>query len=170
MPRMQVEGERKGKGASPCIVSVVIPLVVGGVSALLTIGAMRQFAAFRQPPLSPPAWLFPVVWTGLYVLMGLSSYRVWRVQGGTAETRRNRRLALTVYGIQLFFNFCWPLLFFRLGMYWLAFAWLLGMWALVMVLLLLTRKLDIVATALLIPYLVWVSFAAYLNVAIAILN
>ena len=87
---------------------LAIPLGVGVVSALLTRNSMEQFSSLRQPPLSPPGWLFPVVWTVLFILMGIASYLVI-VSGHPARSKT----ALTVYGVQLAFNFLWSILFFN---------------------------------------------------------
>ena len=109
------------------IFSIALPLAVGGLAAWLTMGNMSQYAALVQPPLAPPAWIFPVAWTILYVLMGWASLRVW--QSG-APKRSN---ALALYYTQLAVNFVWPLLFFRAGLYGTAFWWLLLLLALVLV-------------------------------------
>ena len=85
------------------IVCLLIPLAVGGLAAALTMGSMSQYAALIQPPLSPPAWVFPVAWTILYLLMGLASWLVWRSGVPRAEKKR----ALTLYGVQLAVNFIW---------------------------------------------------------------
>ena len=90
---------------------LAIPLAVGGLAALLTGGGMGEYAVMNQPPLSPPGWLFPVVWTILYLLMGYASYRVLT----TDTVPRLVDRALTLYGAQLAFNFLWPLVFFGLG-------------------------------------------------------
>ena len=147
-----------------------LPLAVGGLASLLTSTAMVQFKAFAQPPLSPPAWLFPVAWTGLYLLMGLGSYRLYRhAPANTTETKA-RRMALAIYGIQLAINFSWSLVFFGVGAHWMAFGLLMTMWAMIIALVVLSSKLDRIAAWLFVPYLVWTTFAAYLNVMIAILN
>ena len=120
-------------------IALAIPLAVGGVSALVTRGAMADFSRLNQPPLSPPGWLFPVVWTILFLLMGLASYLVVTGNAPDGVTRR----ALTVYGIQLGVNFLWSILFFPIQK---SAGWLL------------------------IPYLLWVTFAGYLNFGIFFLN
>ena len=90
------------------IICVAIPLLVGAVSGFMTSGGMRNFAALNQPALSPPAWLFPVVWTVLYVLMGIASYLVLT----SDKSQENIWTALTIYGYQLTANFLWPVFFF----------------------------------------------------------
>lgn len=145
---------------------ILIPLLTGGVSALLTVGAMRDFAALRQPPLSPPGWLFPAVWTVLYVMMGIASYYA----GQAIAPAEARRTALTLYGVQLFFNFLWSVIFFSLKQYLLAFFWLLALWLLIYLTLHQFIKLHKKAGALLLPYLAWVTFAGYLNFGVFVLN
>ena len=147
------------------LICLAIPLVVGGLSALVTNSAMQAFGTLNQPPLSPPPWLFPVVWTTLFILMGIASYLVL-----TAGQPYRARTALTVYGIQLVFNFFWSILFFNLQAYWVAFVWLILLWLLILLNMVLFYRLDKRAGYLLIPYLVWVTFAGYLNAAIALLN
>ena len=101
------------------IFSFALPLAVGGLAAWLTMGSMSQYAALVQPPLAPPAWIFPIAWTILYVLMGWASLRVR--QSGSPEHKN----ALALYYTQLAVNFVWPLLFFRVGLYGTAFWWLI---------------------------------------------
>lgn len=147
------------------IICILIPLAVGALSAFLTQGSMEAFDVLEKPPLSPPGWLFPVVWTVLYILMGIASYLVL-----TSGFPFRARTALTVYGIQLFFNFFWSVIFFNFEQYLLAFIWLIVLWLLIIATLLLFFRLSKPAGYLIIPYLVWVTFAAYLNLAIYILN
>jgi len=145
---------------------IAIPLVVGGVSALITRNAMGQFASMNQPPLSPPAWLFPIVWTTLYTLMGISLYLV--LQSGGEEVWINRGTSLYVY--QLIVNFLWPTFFFNLQWYLFSFFWLLFLWGLVLVMILVFSKTSKLAAYLQIPYFIWLTFAAYLNLGIWWLN
>ena len=147
----------------PCI---AISLAVGGLSAYLTMGAMETFEALKQPPLSPPGWLFPVVWTVLFALMGFSSYLVLRAQAPQAVTKK----ALIFYSIQLALNFFWTLLFFNLGMYLVAFFWLVLLWCFILLTTLQFTAIRRLAGYLMIPYLAWVAFAGYLNFGIFLLN
>lgn len=132
---------------------------VGGLAALLTRGAAEAYAAMPvKPPLSPPAWLFPVVWTLLYALMGFSAARVF-LSPPSAE----RRTGLRLYLAQLAVNFFWSILFFSFEAYGLAFFWLVLLWALIVRMILSFRDLDPPAAWLQLPYLLWVLFAGYLN-------
>ena len=142
---------------------LAIPLAAGGLSALLTRGSMESFEALNKPTLSPPGWLFPVVWTVLLVLMGIASYLA-------AVSGAPNRTALAVYGVQLLFNFVWPLLFFRLAQYLPAFIWLVILWVLILVTAVLFYRISKPAGDLMLPYLAWVAFAGYLNLAIFLLN
>ena len=148
------------------LLCLAVPLAVGGASALLTRDEMQHFASLRQPPLSPPGWLFPVVWTLLFLMMGLASWLMQNSGAGRGEIRRAR----TVYAVQLVFNFFWTILFFNLGRYLFAFVWLLVLWCLILLTFILFSRLDKRAGYLLIPYLLWVTFAGYLNFGIWMLN
>lgn len=140
-------------------------LAVGGLSALLTGSGMKDFAALNQPPLSPPGWLFPVVWTLLYVLMGVSMAIVWRETSG-----RERRRAVEAWALQLAVNFFWTILFFRLEARLLAFFWLVGLLVLAARMTRIFSEHSDLAAKLQIPYLVWLAFAGYLNLAVWFLN
>lgn len=150
----------------PLLINLFIPLAVGGLSALLTMNSMESFEKINQPPLSPPGWLFPVVWTILYILMGISAYLVTT---GSA-TDKQKRNAFIVYGIQLFFNFLWSIIFFNREDYLFAFVWLVILWVLIIANIVLFYRISKPAGLLLIPYLLWVTFAGYLNFAIYLLN
>lgn len=150
----------------PLIAALALPLAVGGLSALFTSEKMKSFGMLEQPPLSPPAWLFPVAWTILYLLMGWASYLVYTSGKDPARVFG----ALTVYGIQLFFNFFWSIFFFNLEWYLVALIWLIALWLLILYTAILFYRINRMAGYLMIPYLIWVTFAAYLNAGIYILN
>ena len=147
-------------------IAVLLPVAVGTVAAYLTRGAQAVFGMMNKPPLSPPAWLFPVVWTILYVLMGIASYLVYQ-QG---SERKDVKEALKIYLIQLAFNFFWSIFFFNLEWYLFSFIWLVALWGLILVTILKFNKISKPAAYLMIPYLIWVTFAGYLNLAIYMLN
>ena len=148
------------------VISIAIPLFVGGIAGFITKDSMMQFETMAKPPLSPPGWLFPIVWTILYTLMGISSYLI--ATSGAEEEKIAE--AQAVYYFQLALNFLWPLLFFGLNWYLFAFLELLALW--VMVIVMIRRFADISRTAayLNVPYLIWLTFAAYLNFGVWWLN
>ena len=106
--------------AKPYVLSILLALGVGSLSALLTAQNQDLYSEIVMPPLAPPGWLFPVVWTILYILMGIASYLV--LTSGKSE--ENIRRTLILYGIQLAFNFLWPIFFFNFGWYLFSFFWL----------------------------------------------
>ena len=146
------------------IICWAIPLAVGGLAALLS-GGMDDYGMLRQPPLSPPGWVFPLVWTVLYVLMGEASYRILML-----EDSPKKRRALIAYGAQLALNFIWPLLFFGGEMYLTAFVVLILLWIAIFITMRWFSMLDERAGDLLIPYILWVTFAGYLNLGVFLLN
>lgn len=147
-------------------ICIAIPLSVGGLSALITRTGMETFGALNQPPLSPPGWIFPVVWTVLFTLMGIASYLYLAAMPPMDKAPKG----LLLYGLQLLFNFFWSVWFFNLQAFGFAFAWLLVLWALILATILQFAKVSKPAAYLLVPYFIWVTFAGYLNLAIAILN
>lgn len=155
--------KRNCKVLAACI---ALPLAAGGLAALFSGGGMGEYAMLEQPPLSPPGWLFPVAWSLLYVLMGIASYLVLRSGAQRGEVRR----ALRLYGIQLAVNFFWPILFFGLGLLLISFLWLVLLWILVLSTFLSFRRISPVAGWLLAPYLLWTTFAGYLNFGVYLLN
>ena len=148
------------------LICLAIPLIVGATAGLITRGSMETFGMLEQPPLSPPGWLFPIVWTVLYAMMGIASYFVLMSNADQKQVRS----ALGVYALQLAFNFFWSILFFNAELYFFSFAWLLVLWGLIIVTTVLFYRISKPAGYLMIPYLLWVTFAAYLNLGVAILN
>lgn len=148
------------------IICIAIPLLVGGASALLTSGSMETFGQMNKPPLSPPGFLFPIVWTILYTLMGIASYLIL----SSGKSQDDIQNALFVYAIQLGINFFWSIFFFNMEWYLIAFFWLLLLWALILRTIMLFLPISKTAAYLMIPYLIWVTFAGYLNLGIYFLN
>jgi len=148
------------------IISVFIPLLVGGLAALITKDSFSSFESAQKPPLTPPAWLFPVVWSILYVLMGIASYLILQIKNSGDEKIN----AFIFYALQLMFNFFWPILFFGFQAYFIAFVWLILLWGLILITSVKFYKLSKPAGYLMIPYFLWVTFAGYLNFAVFLLN
>ena len=147
------------------LISWVIPLAVGGLATLLS-GGTDLYRTINQPPLSPPAWVFPLVWTALYIAMGEAAYRVLTSGADKGQIKN----ALIAYGVQLFLNFLWPLFFFGGQMYLTAFIILILLWVAIFITTRRFSRIDENAGDLLLPYLLWVTFAGYLNLGVFLLN
>ncbi len=149
------------------VISVLIALAVGGLAALLTGDNMMLYAEIITPPLAPPAVLFPIVWTILYVLMGIGAARVY-----LNRDKHGKKVAdaLSVYVVQLVVNFFWSIIFFNMRAFLSAFLWLVLLWIAVLSMIVKFKKVDKIAAVINIPYLVWVTFAGYLNYMIFVLN
>ena len=148
-------------------VAIAVPLVVGGFSALLEMKNMQIYEQVKTPPLSPPSILFPIVWTLLYVLMGVSSAIIW-INRQTDE--RAAEKGLLIYAVSLFFNFVWSILFFNFRLFFIAFIWLIVLLGQIIGTIVSYKKVSPAAAYLQIPYAVWVTLAGYLNFGIWILN
>ncbi len=147
------------------IKNLAIPLLVGALAGFLTNSDVKEFmATAKQPFFTPPGWVFPVAWTILYALMGFAAYII----DNTSTPRKSR--ALTVYYIQLFFNFVWSFIFFSSGNYLFAFVWIIALWLLIIATILEFKIIKARAAYFLIPYLIWVTFAAVLNFSVYLLN
>ena len=145
---------------------VLITEAVGGLSAWLTREGTKVFSeTVAQPPLSPPMLLFPIVWGILYLLMGIGAARICLEPPSTHRSR-----GLNLYIAQLIVNFFWSLIFFNAQAFGFAFFWLLLLWVLVLLMILIFRKVDPLAGWLQVPYLLWLTFAAYLNLGVWYLN
>jgi tryptophan-rich sensory protein len=153
----------KPQNRSALIISILIPLAIGSFSALIS-GNMSMYSSLNKPELSPPAFIFPIVWTILYILMGVSSYIVY------SSNNPNTRNALKIYVLQLFFNFCWSIFFFGFSQYLFAFLWLIVLIILIIIMIKQFYKISPIAAYLQIPYLLWCMFAAYLNFIIYLRN
>ena len=148
----------------PYILSVGLALGIGGLSAFLTKDSIPIYSAINRPKLSPPPELFPIVWTALFVLMGIAAAIIWCSNGREIDS------ALLFYGAQLVFNFCWTLIFFNFRAYLAAFIWLLILLVLIGITSVKFYRIKKLAGLLLLPYFAWVSFAGYLNFMVWLLN
>lgn len=148
------------------LICIAIPLLAGGLSAALTANTMETFQQLNKPPLTPPGFLFPIVWTILYTLMGIASYLI--VTSG--KNQEDIQTALMAYGLQLFVNISWPIFFFRFDWYLFAFFVILLLWLFIVRTIRLFYDISKPAAYLMIPYLIWVTFATYLNAGFVALN
>lgn len=150
-----------------CLVAIAIPLLTGSLAAFLTQSEMAIYNEVVTPKLSPPSILFPIVWTILYIMMGISSWIIWRKRH---QALRVATMGLWCYGISLILNFAWCLIFFNARQFGVAFIELLVLWGTIALTIKTYFKLSPQAAWLQFPYLAWVSFAGYLNLAIWWLN
>lgn len=145
-------------------ISILISLSVGGLSALITSGSIDVYKTLIKPPLAPPSILFPIVWTILYILMGISSYLVYKSNDLNSDD------SLKIYALQLLINFIWPILFFVLKLRLLSFIWIILLLIIVLIMIIKFYRVNKISAYLQIPYLIWVLFASYLNLGFYILN
>jgi len=139
---------------------------VGSLSGWLTrTGTQIYNETIIQPPLSPPAIVFPIVWGILFALMGIGAARIYLAPASGARFR-----SLLLFLIQLIFNFFWSIIFFNFQAFGFAFIWLIILWILILLMILSFHQVDKLAAWLQIPYLLWVTFAAYLNLGVWLLN
>lgn len=147
-------------------VCIAIPVMVGLGSGYITKDNMVVFDAIRKPLLTPPAFVFPIAWSILYVLMGIASFvAIINCWDGS------QRVAVMIpYVIQLILNFAWSLIFFNMQNYGLALVCLALMWIMIVRTMMSFSTVSILSTWFLFPYILWVSFALYLNLMIVIMN
>lgn len=138
---------------------------VGALAGWLTREGIETFKTIKKSSLTPPNAVFPFVWSILYALMGIGAARVWNAPESPERSR-----GLKLFTLQLIVNFFWSLLFFNLQAYGLSFLWLVLLWILILIMIMSFKKVDKVAAALQIPYLIWTTFAGYLNFAVWLLN
>lgn len=143
---------------------IAIPLLIGILASVICKNDFKLFQSINKPPLSPPAWLFPLIWSILYILMGISSYSVYLTQHSVATT------CMIIYFIQLFANFIWTILFFKFKQYLFSFLWIILLLFTITKMTICFYSVDKKSGILQIPYIAWVCFASYLNIAIYYLN
>ena len=149
------------------LISIVIPLVIGGISGGFTVSAINGwYTTINKPWFNPPNWIFGPVWTSLYVMMGIAFYLVWKSDATTAFKNQ----AITLFFIQLSVNFLWSIIFFYLQQPGWAFLDIIIMWIMILLTIFSFVKISSTASWLMVPYICWVSFASVLNFAIWKLN
>ena len=147
------------------IIAILIPEIIGFSSSLLVGDIGEIYGNYTKPPLSPPGIVFPIVWVILYALMGIASYIIYEEKRGSKGSE-----ALVFYALQLAVNFVWPIIFFKFEAYYVAFVVIVVLLALVIITAIKFWGINNVAFWLLVPYIIWLIFATYLNLGVAILN
>lgn len=148
----------------PLLISLLISVGTGALAGILTMGTSKIYGSLTKPSFAPPSYLFPIVWTILFILMGISAYLVYMTDSPAKST------ALKIYLAQLAVNFLWSIIFFSLNAYFFAFIWLVLLWVLIIFMLYYFYTVNPVAAYLQIPYFLWVAFAGVLNFSVAMLN
>lgn len=146
------------------IIALEITLGAGIFAGLLSMDSVPTYQLINKPSFSPPPWVFMVVWPILYILLGISLYLIF-----ISESEYKKK-ALRAFTVQLALNFVWPLIFFNLMSFWLAFIVIILLWVSILVMIYFFNKVRPLAAKLQIPYVLWVTFAAVLNLAVAIMN
>ena len=150
----------------PFIICLIIPLIIGGISGFITSNEIGTwYTTLKKPTFNPPNYLFGPVWTLLYILMGISLYMIWE-----SPKSKERKKALKVFSLQLFFNFWWSILFFSFHLLFVAVIDILLLWIYIIYMIKLFKEVKPLAAFINIPYLLWVSFATVLNISIWWLN
>jgi tryptophan-rich sensory protein len=146
-------------------ISLLLPQIAGGLGAFFTLSSVQSwYLTLNKPSWNPPSWLFGPVWTTLYVLMGIACFLIWKSE------HPSKKQVLTLYFLQLFLNFLWSPAFFGVQNPMLGMLVIVPLWAAILACILLFRKINGWAALLMIPYLLWVSFATVLNATIWYLN
>jgi translocator protein len=148
-------------------ISILIPLLVGGVAGFFTSsGVNGWYAAANKPWFNPPNWLFAPVWTTLYIMMGIALFFVWK-----SDADKNvKQTAIILFAVQLTLNFFWSFIFFKTQQLGWAFAEIIAMWVMILLTIIWFGKISSTAAWLLVPYISWVSFASVLNYTLWKLN
>ncbi len=147
------------------IVNILIPLAVGGLSTVFG-NAIHGFDGINKPGITPPEILFPIVWSILYLLMGISSYLIYN----SSASKEVKKSAFTFYAIQLILNGLWTLVFFRFKLFFLAFIWVLVIILFLAITIYKFYKIKPIAGYLQIPYLLWLIFASILSYNVFLIN
>jgi translocator protein len=148
------------------LVSLIMPLGLGTVAGIFTATALPEwYATLNQPSFNPPNWIFGPVWSTLYILMGFSLFLIWE---GDASKERNR--AILIFLLQMTLNIGWSFIFFNFHMIGLALVDIILLWISIVIMLVLFYRIKPLASAINIPYLLWVTFATLLNTSYYFLN
>lgn len=151
------------KNKKTLFIILLLTLGIGFLSGFLTKNNTSIYEVLNKPELSPPGFIFPIVWTILFILMGFSAYLIY-------TSNKNNKVALTLYVIQLIVNFFWSIIFFNLKCYLFSFIWLILLLALIIITAIYFYNINKKAAYLLVPYIIWISYAGYLNLGIYLLN
>ncbi len=161
-----MESFKKGDIAK-LVISILIPLIVGFTSSLATFGSITTFFdVLNKPSWTPPAWAFGPIWTTLYILMGIALFLVWR----KGWDRKDVKIAIGVFALQLILNFFWTIIFFGFKSLFGGLIEIVFLWIAILINIILFYRISKAAGLLLVPYIIWVTIASYLNYTVFLLN
>lgn len=161
-----MESFKKGNIAK-LVISILIPLIVGFTSSFLTLGSIPTFFdVLSKPSWTPPAWAFAPIWTTLYILMGIALFLIWR----KGWDRQDVKVAILAFAVQLILNFFWTIIFFGFRSLFGGLVEIVFLWIAILINIILFYRISKAAGILLVPYIIWVTIASYLNYTVYILN
>ena len=147
------------------IISLAVPQLMGGLGAFFTLSSVNTwFVTLNKPSWNPPSWLFGPVWTLLYVLMGIACYLIWK------SDHPLKKSLLKLYAVQLILNALWSPAFFGMQSPFLGLLVIIPLWVAIVLCIIQFKRISPLASGLMVPYLLWVTFATALNTAILVLN
>ena len=148
------------------VFSLGTAILAGYIAAYYTVPSLPWFTALIKPELTPPVWIFQPVWTLLYIMMGLSLYRIL----ANGIRKKDAMLGFAFFVFQLLLNIGWSYMFFGLHSIFFGFICIIGLWLILLCTIIQLLRFSVSAAALLLPYLFWVTFVAFLNYLIMTLN
>lgn len=153
-------------------ITIAVCQLAGVVGSVFTVSSIPNwYAGIAKPSINPPAWVFGPVWTTLFLLMGIAMFLVWKkIDSGVAKDKKKIKIALGIFGVQLILNTLWSIIFFGLHSPGGALIEIIFLWAAIFATIVAFAKVSRLAAWLLVPYILWVSFASYLNYLIWTLN
>jgi len=157
----------KKSGIIKLVIAILIPLIAGFIGSIATLSSIPTwYAALVKPAWAPPNWVFGPVWTTLYILMGIALFLVWH----EGFKRRDVKIAVSIFGVQLFLNILWSVIFFGFQSILGGLVVIIILWVAILVNIILFYRIVKAAGILLLPYIIWVSIALYLNYTVYLLN
>ncbi len=164
--KVGVTGVKKSGNLKVYFTWIILTEAVGALAGWLIRDGVKTYnMTVIKPPFSPPSIAFPIVWGVLYAIMGFGVARVYTANDSIMRTR-----SLLLFVVQLAFNFFWSIIFFNMQSFGTALFWLLVLWILIVLMISLFCRVDKTAGLMQVPYLLWVTFAAYLNYGVWRLN
>ena len=158
------------KKYKPYIVSFIVTFGIAALSSYFTGDSSIVYNDIVKPKFSPPGYVFGIVWPILYLLMAVAAGSIYKTENISEVAKTYKNKAIGLYLVQIIINGIWPVLFFKYEMFLISFIWIIILWILIIFMLIIFKKISNIAAYMIVPYFLWVSFAAYLNLMIYMLN